>query len=513
MTKMMKKKNAKTIYRKSVQLLAAAAVSAALLGTQAPYVFAGNDTAVEASSVIPDNVTIDQPVALSEIALPGNEYGTLSWADESFVPTKRVQSCEVILQPAGSADLSHVSGWDAESGVVTGYITVVVSSISEETPTETPDEPENTQPEITVAPDASTVPQVTVTPGASAAPQATVTPGAEGDNGVPGTADGITQTPTPGENTSGEEGKDPAVTPEGEGENPEDLPAAGQIGADEVMDTADGEQKQEDIGASDKVENIFDRPQVEVQEDTRPVTVEENLTEEEKAERALLNHSCEGISVSGINLPWYVQFRVSNGDSYQFTNQTEAAIFQSFEFELWDLQNNTEYEIPDGEYISVTVPVKEGYEYSIEHLLDNGATETIIPSVEGDMMIFSTHSFSPFGIAGSKPMVGADIAEDGYKDPDDQLGEAQTSTSGQTSLTVTPGTAAQDSNTTGGSSEIKNDNKTKSTDTDTNSDTSKQGSSSKAVNTGDNTMIYPFIILIAAAVIIIGAVVVVKKRK
>lgn len=81
-------------------------------------------------------------------------------------------------------------------------------------------------------------------------------------------------------------------------------------------------------------------------------------------------------------------------------------IFQSYEFELWDLKNNTEYEIPNGDYISVTVPVKSGYQYTIEHLLDNGATETIIPSVENGIMVFSTHSFSPFGIAGSRQLVG-----------------------------------------------------------------------------------------------------------
>lgn len=68
-----------------------------------------------------------------------------------------------------------------------------------------------------------------------------------------------------------------------------------------------------------------------------------------------------------------MQFRVSGGDDYQFTNEEDAAIFKSYEFELWDTQKNTEYEIPDGEYISVTVPVKAGYTYSIEHLLDNGA--------------------------------------------------------------------------------------------------------------------------------------------
>ena len=42
----------------------------------------------------------------------------------------------------------------------------------------------------------------------------------------------------------------------------------------------------------------------------------------------------------------------------------------------------------------MTVPVKAGYTYSIEHLLDNGAMETIIPSMDGDTMTFSTHSFS-----------------------------------------------------------------------------------------------------------------------
>ena len=106
----------------------------------------------------------------------------------------------------------------------------------------------------------------------------------------------------------------------------------------------------------------------------------------------------------GINLPWYVQFRVASGENYEFTNEEAANLFKSYEFELWDTKNNTEYEIPDGEYLSVTVPVKAGYDYTIEHLLDSGAMETIVPSVEGSTMVFSTHSFSPFGIAGSKAL-------------------------------------------------------------------------------------------------------------
>ncbi len=47
----------------------------------------------------------------------------------------------------------------------------------------------------------------------------------------------------------------------------------------------------------------------------------------EKEERAEINHTCNGITVSGVNLPWYVQFRVSSGDSYKFTNESDAMIF------------------------------------------------------------------------------------------------------------------------------------------------------------------------------------------
>ena len=166
----------------------------------------------------------------------------------------------------------------------------------------------------------------------------------------------------------------------------------------------------------DDQKNIFDNPLDFTTADTRPATAEDDLTEEEQAARAAQNHSCEGISVSGIDLPWYVQFQVTSGENYEFKNEDNATIFQSYEFKLWDLKNNTEYEIPDGQYVSVTIPVKEGYKYSIEHLLDNGATETIIPSVNGNTMVFSTHSFSPFGIAGFRPIVGEDIANGAYGD-------------------------------------------------------------------------------------------------
>ena len=104
-------------------------------------------------------------------------------------------------------------------------------------------------------------------------------------------------------------------------------------------------KKDDEDGADD---NIFDNPVLPDDKDDRPTDAEDSLSDEEKEERAALNHTCDGITVSGVNLPWYVQFRVSSGDSYQFTNESDAMIFQSYEFELWDLKNNTEYEIPNG---------------------------------------------------------------------------------------------------------------------------------------------------------------------
>ena len=127
-----------------------------------------------------------------------------------------------------------------------------------------------------------------------------------------------------------------------------------------------------------------------------------------------------GITITGGFLPWYVQFRVYSGDSLEYDNEGSANIFQSYEFELWDALNGVEYHIPDGETIVVTLPVKDGYTYSVEHILDNGGVETIIPYVENGMMTFQTSSFSSFGIAGSTTLVGDEILE-GEFGPDDSL--------------------------------------------------------------------------------------------
>lgn len=531
---MKKKKN--VMYRKSVSLLAATAMTAVLMTGQIYPVAAwgqNTETRLEKSSLIPDNITIDQPVALSEVTLPKSDYGTLSWADDSYIPDKRVQTCEVVFKPAADVDLSYISGWDSEKKVVKGKITVVVSSIEEssedqpsdtaadvetgdesseasvpdgttsdnkdtdiksddaavtgenqqndsETSGKTEDQTENAgnkqnseadkkeettestpasdeakSEDSTEAADEITAPAEKTEAAAPAVEETadsediqekaaeesktdtsldTAAEESKADISSDTAADSIESTNSDNSEAAASDNVQTADSSEDTGKLNETfgavMPGATILdgtgnsvkneNTEEKKDTADTTNTTEVKDTTDPIEddqkNIFDNPLDFTTADTRPATAEDDLTEEEQAARAAQNHSCEGISVSGIDLPWYVQFQVTSGENYEFKNEDNATIFQSYEFKLWDLKNNTEYEIPDGQYVSVTIPVKEGYKYSIEHLLDNGATETIIPSVNGSTMVFSTHSFSPFGIAGFRPIVGEDIANGAYGD-------------------------------------------------------------------------------------------------
>lgn len=562
------KKNTKVTFSRSFSILAAAALSMTLIGGQTFPAYAENSSGIESGAVIPDNITIDSPTALANVALPSNAYGTLSWADSSYVPDKRVQSCGVVFKPAAGADLSGLPGWDSNSGTLTGSVTVVVSSLdsteensgseessdssdsgesyetddkeedgtdvnesdadtsvkeTEDSTAENEEKNEGLQddsaqenkkdPETTGKTEQSSSDSSDTTDAADASgeenrdPEITAAP-SEDNKTQDGEEAEAVETPTVTITPAAEESTDPDAASENRDDKNHEKNNDAEITAiPEITETPDAEENKD---------NIFDRK--DDTEDKRPQNAATDLTETEKEEIASQNHTCDGITVSGIDLPWYVQFRVSGGEDYQFTNEEDATIFKSYEFELWDTQNNTEYKIPDGEYISVTVPVKAGYTYSIEHLLDNGAMETIIPSVDGDTMTFSTHSFSPFGIAGSKSLVGPDA-------------ESNTST------TVTPAAASSSDTAV---ADTANPAETDSTDTneaetsqDPVSDSTEQIASSqdnntaedeaedqssattskKQVNTGDNTQIFPFVILFVAAAVVAGVAVFFKKRK
>ncbi len=520
--------------RKNMQFFAVVALTATLVTGQFTYVpvMAGSTAEVQVSSLIPDNVTVEQPVPLSEISLPKSDYGTLSWVDSSSVPSKRVQSYDVVFRPYKASDLAKFSGWDGQSDTIYSSVTVVVSSFSKDTDytdngyenqgsqeaQENGDTGENGEDTTTETPGNTEISDNGEVKDESEAKDQDTPDTVDADDTADKTQDTV-ETPDNKDVSADTEKNDSAdvtETPEvtaapDDAENPEVTETPETTETPDVTATPDVTETPEitETPEADK-DNIFDGTEKDIVPDQRAQTVaEEEPSDEEKIELAATNHTCNGISVSGINLPWYVQFRAASGENYEFSNEAEANLFKSYEFELWDLKNNTEYEIPDGEYISVTVPVKAGYDYTIEHLLDSGAMETIVPSVDGSTMVFSTHSFSPFGIAGSKTLVGEEIEDGSYS----------SGTTTTASTTVSPATAASSStttatnNSTSGTS-VQSSSDQSGTDNSTSDQGTQSGSSSvKAVSTGDSTPILPFVIIGIAAAVIVAVLVYLKKRK
>lgn len=537
---------------KNMHLFAIAALAATLMVGQVSIssVYAGS-TSVQLSSLIPDNVTVEQPVPLSDISLPDSEYGTLSWVDSSSVPSERVQSYDVVFKPYDSSVLSKISGWDGESDEIYGSVTVVVSGMesnseeSDEWNEDSSDDYDENQDNYDEDQDSSGANEEQKDDSAEddqeVTPEATAAPSKE-ENSEEETE--ITEKPSEKtedesetvktdtkEEQDSEDNKAEDTTEEDTKVTPSETPEVTET--PEATETPETPETTETPKATvtpeaDK-DNIFDAADKDIKEDNRSTDFVEDLTDAQKAELAEENHSANGITVSGIDLPYYVQFRVTSGDDYEFTNASEANVFQSYEFELWDLKNDTEYEVPDGEYVSVTVPVKAGYSYTIEHLLDSGAMETIVPSVDGSTMIFSTHSFSPFGIAGSKTLVGEEIEEDGYdtgvvtETPDSVQAADLTPAGDNTADTADSSNAASDS--TADTSEVTSapadstDQTAADTSSSTDQNSEEDGSSSvKAVHTGDNTIIWPFVILavlagiVALALIIFLIIVAIEKK-
>ena len=540
--------------RKNVQFIAAAALTAALVTSQFSFTTVmGDDTStVQVSSLIPNNVTIDQPVPLSDISLPKSDYGTLSWADGSCVPSARVQTYDVVFRPYNAADLAKISGWDGQSDAIYSSVTVVVSSISkdsdyegtqtEQKTADTENIAQNTEENTEENTEASTtdnteestettVPEVTpeVTENPENTENTADSESTEDKNNADTDSTEVTETPD-NDNTDNiitENTEVPAVTvtPSEDKDTPEAVETPGPTDIAEVTETPSVTDTPEPTVTpeADK-DNIFDGTEKDITADDRAQSVEEDTepSDEEKAQIAEKNHTCNGISVSGINLPWYVQFRAASGENYEFTNEAEANVFKSYEFELCDLRNNTEYEIPDGEYLSVTVPVKAGYDYTIEHLLDSGAMETIVPSVEGSTMVFSTHSFSPFGIAGSKALVGEEIEDGSYSSGTTSTATTtpQATAAASTNTGSTSGTTANNASNTASTSANNtsvqastSENQNSTSDSADQSEADSKGNSVGAVETGDNTPILPFVIIGIAAAVIVAVLVYLKKKK
>ena len=276
--------------------------------------------------------------------------------DSSSVPSKRVQSYDVAFHPYNTADLAKFSGWDGQSDAIYSSVTVVVSSFSKDTDY-TDNAYENQDSQET---------QENGNTGENGEDTTTETPGSTeiSDNGEVKDESEVKDQDTPDTDDTADKVQDTAETPDNkdvstdtekkdsadatetpevtaapdDAENPEvtGVPETTETpdvtATPDVTDTPDTTETPEITEApeSDK-DNIFDGTEKKITPDERAQTVtDEEPSDEEKIELAATNHTCNGISVSGINLPWYVQFRAASGENYEFSNEAEANLFKAY---------------------------------------------------------------------------------------------------------------------------------------------------------------------------------------
>lgn len=247
----------------------------------------------------------------------------------------------------------------------------------------------------------------------------------------------------------------------------------------------------EDVGSLLPVSQAYDGL-TEAEKQAVPAHVRQ-LLESAKEMAKAYNHTQLGVSVYG-NLPWYVQFRVKLTDVSK-KEENGLKVLVPYELTLWNLYTDSVYTLPEGETVTVTMPVPDveiDGEFTVFHYKADGSVETIKPVIHGNMMSFETSSFSPFSVAGSTLIAGIGIGS------------------------VTPGnggnTSTNNGNSPSGNTTPKND--TPSTNSSTgNTYNSPAGSYvAAAANTSDPTNAFPAAAAGAVALFVIIGISVRKRR-
>ena len=219
------------------------------------------------------------------------------------------------------------------------------------------------------------------------------------------------------------------------------------------------------------------------------------LLESAKEMAAAYNHTQLGVSVYG-NLPWYVQFQVKLTDVGE-KRENGLEILLPYELKLWNLYTDSVYTLPEGETVTVTMPVPDveiDGEFTVFHYKSDGSVETIRPVINGNMMSFETGSFSPFSVAGSTVITGIGLGSGSSSG-----GNSDTSNTGSNENPGSTGTQTPSTGSPGGASET-------------------QGASQSspgvyaAVNTGDDTNVIPAVVTMLAALLAIVAIILHKKK-
>ena len=139
-----------------------------------------------------------------------------------------------------------------------------------------------------------------------------------------------------------------------------------------------------------------------------------------------------GVQVSGDFIPYYVDLQVTYNEAVnELPDAGIGEILSAYELKLWDLQEDKEYQIPEGKKVKVLIPLPENAncfsDLSIAHYLGNNQYEYFVFSKDGktgnmtveekdgvEYLAFETASFSPFNVGGHQ-IVGPGVNSNNHK--------------------------------------------------------------------------------------------------
>ena len=473
---------------------------------------------------VPGEITLSKPEDIKNFDFGKAGFageGSFAWEEET-VPTAYETEIKVVFTPSDieGKDYSQVEGWDAQKNQVIRTVKVLVESLKEDSntdnaPADNTDKDKDNEKEN----------------------------GESGDNTK---EDADTEQGKQDQTGSDQENASDQDNIEDQTENPDtEEKEPGTAEEDQGTSNDQKEEEQESQESSNDQEKETSKDEEASQEENSQETDEDFIQAEEgktgevaqEIPQAIpvgsLIDENTGVRVEGDFLPYYVDLQVSYNDELdQLPDAGIGQILSAYEIKLWDLKENEEYKIPEGNKVRVMIPLPENADsfsqLSIAHYLGNSEYEyytlpteeypgnlTII-TIEGiEYLTFETASFSPFNVGGSQ-LVGP-----GTQLP--QSGSSSQNTGNNSSSGTSAGTSSTGNSQTGSSSSGQsviqpsgNSGSQTSTSSSQSRKTGNQSSSSKVtrvVKTGDNAPIILYAATAAAALILAAVTFIIGKKK
>ena len=477
---------------------------------------------VAGSVTVPGEITLSKPEDIKNFDFAKAGFageGSFAWEEET-VPTAYETEIKVVFTPSDieGKDYSQVEGWDAQKNQVIRTVKVLVESLKEDSNTDN-------------------------------APADNTDKDNEKENGESGDntkEDADTEQGKQDQTGSDQENASDQDNIEDQTENPDtEEKKPGTAEEDQGTSNDQKEEEQESQESSNDQEKETSKDEEASREENSQETEEDFVQAEEgktgevaqEIPQAIpvgsLIDENTGVRVEGDFLPYYVDLQVSYNDELdQLPDAGIGQILSAYEIKLWDLKENEEYKIPEGNKVRVMIPLPENADsfsqLSIAHYLGNSEYEyytlpteeypgnlTII-TIEGiEYLTFETASFSPFNVGGSQ-LVGP-----GTQLP--QSGSSSQNTGNNSSSGTSAGTSSTGNSQTGSSSSGQsviqpsgNSGSQTSTSSSQSRKTGNQSSSSKVtrvVKTGDNAPIILYAATAAAALILAAVTFIIGKKK